>query len=126
MTHARAVTAAISNNKDDSTECRNESNNRTMNTVGLSAKAGMLVKVVKPETAYREANHSRDPINTRVDMDVNRSRATRISTVGRSATVEKPATCSNIRVNVSSRNLQLEYGQHSRVNRAETIGTSQT
>ncbi len=79
MTHARAVTPAISNNKDDSTECRNESNNRTMNTVGLSAKAGMLVKVVKPETAYREANDSRDPINTMDDMDANRSRTTRIS-----------------------------------------------
>jgi hypothetical protein len=51
----------------------------TMNTVGLSAKAGMLVKVLEPETAYSEANHSRDPINTEVDMEANRSRTTRHS-----------------------------------------------
>jgi hypothetical protein len=50
-----------------------------MKRVGLSAKAGMLVKVVKPENAYREANHSRDPINTEVDMEANRSRTTRHS-----------------------------------------------
>jgi hypothetical protein len=34
---------------------RNESNNRTANTVWIPPKAGMLAKTVKPATAWREA-----------------------------------------------------------------------
>jgi hypothetical protein len=66
---------------------RNESNNRTINTVGVPAKAGMLAKVVKPATACREANYSRDTIDIREDsrsrdnrhiMNVNSRRTARI------------------------------------------------
>jgi hypothetical protein len=53
---------AIRNSKDDSNSMtgynsRNESNNRTANSVGTPAKAEMLEKVVKPATACREANY---------------------------------------------------------------------
>ncbi len=46
---------------------RNASNNRKANTVWEPAKAGMLAIVVKPVTACRAANYSRDTINTRDD-----------------------------------------------------------
>ncbi len=39
----------------------NESNNRTVNTT--PSKAAMLAKTVKPATAWREANSSRDNRN---------------------------------------------------------------
>jgi hypothetical protein len=51
------------------------------------SKSRVLVKVVKPETACREANYSKDTINTRVEsssrgnmhiMDVNSSSTVRI------------------------------------------------
>jgi hypothetical protein len=57
-------------------------------TVGLPANAGVLAKVVKPTTACREANYSRDTVNIRDDsssrdnrniMDVNSSRTATIS-----------------------------------------------
>ncbi len=53
--------------------CRNasniskESNNRTKNTVGTPEKFGRLAKVLKPATASREANYSRDTVNIRDD-----------------------------------------------------------
>jgi hypothetical protein len=65
----------------------NEINNRTANTVRNPAKVGMLAKVVKPATACREANYSRDTVNIRDDsisrdirniMDVSSSRSTRL------------------------------------------------
>jgi hypothetical protein len=69
VTQATTVTPATSNIKDDrntmtshnsrnTSNSRNESNNRTANTT--PAKAGMLAKTVKPATAWREANSSRD------------------------------------------------------------------
>jgi hypothetical protein len=69
-TQAIAVTPAISISKDDSrimtapnsrnaSKSRNESNNRTANTVENPAKAGTLAKVKRQATACREANHIR-------------------------------------------------------------------
>ncbi len=73
---ATTVTPATSNIKDDSnimtahnsrngSKSRNESNNRAAgaNTVWTPSKAGMLAKTVKPATAWREANSSRDNRN---------------------------------------------------------------
>jgi hypothetical protein len=71
-------------NSRNASNSMNESNNRTANTVGTPAKVGMLAKVVKPATACREANYSRDTVNIRDDgssrdirniMDVNSSRS---------------------------------------------------
>jgi hypothetical protein len=42
---------------------RNESNNRTVSTVWMPPKAGMLAKTVKPATSWREANSIRDHRN---------------------------------------------------------------
>ncbi len=50
------------NNRNASNN-RNESNNRAANTVWTPPKAGMLAKTVKPATAWREANSSRDNRN---------------------------------------------------------------
>jgi hypothetical protein len=65
-----AVTPATSISKDNSrimtapnsrnaSKSRNESNNRTANTVGNPVKAGTLAKVKRPATACREANRIR-------------------------------------------------------------------
>jgi hypothetical protein len=50
-------------NSRNASNSRNESNNRTANTVWTPSKAGMLAKTVKPTTAWREANSSRDNTN---------------------------------------------------------------
>jgi hypothetical protein len=74
VTQATTVRPAASNIKDDSnimtahnsrkaSNSRNESNNRYINTVWTPPKAGMLAKTVKPSTAWREANSSRDNRN---------------------------------------------------------------
>jgi hypothetical protein len=42
---------------------RNKSYNKTANTVWTLPKAGMLAKTVKPATAWRESNSSRDKRN---------------------------------------------------------------
>ncbi len=55
------MTAHISRNASNS---RNVSNTRTANTVWMQSKSGMLAKTVKPATAWREANSSRDNRNT--------------------------------------------------------------
>jgi hypothetical protein len=71
VTQTTTVMPVTSNIKDDSNimtahnsrnarNSRNESNNRTANTVWTPSKAGMLAKTVKPATAWREANSSRD------------------------------------------------------------------
>jgi hypothetical protein len=71
VTQATIVKPATRNIKDDSNimtahnsrnacNSRNESNNRIANTVWTPSKAGMLAKTVKPATAWREANSSRD------------------------------------------------------------------
>jgi hypothetical protein len=71
VTQATTVTPATRNIRDDSNimtahnsrnafNSRNESNNRITNTVWTPLKAGMLAKAVKPATAWREANSSRD------------------------------------------------------------------
>ncbi len=54
------ITAHNSRNASNN---RNECNNRTANTVWTPPKAGMLAKTVKPTTAWREANSSRDNRN---------------------------------------------------------------
>jgi hypothetical protein len=56
VTQATTITPATRNYKDDSNimtvhNSRNESNNRTANTVRMPLKAGMLAKTVKPPTA---------------------------------------------------------------------------
>jgi hypothetical protein len=67
VTHLTTVSPAASNSKDDSNiltahsrrnagNSRNECNNRAANTVWTPAKAGMLVKTVKPATLCREVN----------------------------------------------------------------------
>ncbi len=70
----------------DASNSRNESNNKTANTVATPEKAGMLAKVVKPATACRKA-YSRIPLisgmagaagDNRNIMDVNSSRNVRI------------------------------------------------
>ncbi len=74
VTQATTVTPVTSNSKDDSnimtaynsrnaSNIRNKSNNRTANTVWTPSKEGMLAKTVKPATAWREANSSRDNRN---------------------------------------------------------------
>jgi hypothetical protein len=69
MMQAAALTPTISNSKDDSNNMtaynnrnannsRNESNSRTANTVGTPTTAGMIAKVMKPETACRDENNN--------------------------------------------------------------------
>jgi hypothetical protein len=50
-------------NSRSTSQSRNESNNRTANTVWTPSKAGKLAKTVNPATAWREANSSRDNRN---------------------------------------------------------------
>jgi hypothetical protein len=59
---------ATSSSKDR----RNESNNRTANTVGTPSTAGILAEEVKPATACREANNNMDTINIRDDSSSSR------------------------------------------------------
>jgi hypothetical protein len=47
-------------NRGNRSNSRNESKNRTANT--MDARAGILAKVVKLATAHREANYSRDTV----------------------------------------------------------------
>jgi hypothetical protein len=82
-TQATAVTPATRNN-------RNDSSNRSASTVGMPTKAGTLAKVVKPATACRKANYSRDTIYIRVTA-AGLPESEEKSYV---ATVEKLATCS--------------------------------
>jgi hypothetical protein len=74
VTQATTLTPATNNITDDSnimtahnsrnaSNSRNESNNRTVNTVWTPSKAGILAKTVRPATAWREANSSRDKRN---------------------------------------------------------------
>jgi hypothetical protein len=89
MTQPTTVTPATSNIKDDSnimtahnssnaSNSRNESNNRTANRVWTPSKAGMLAKTVKPVTAWREANSSRDNGNIKASTAEGRSETTRM------------------------------------------------
>jgi hypothetical protein len=79
------INSMTAHNNMNTSSSRNESNIRTTNTVWTPAKAGMLTQVVKPATACRETNYSRDTINIRDDssrdnrhiMDINRSRTAR-------------------------------------------------
>jgi hypothetical protein len=90
------MTAGNSRNASNS---RNESNNRTAVIAGTPAKACTLAKVVKPLTAWMEANYSMDTINIKDDSsssrdnqnirDVNCSRTVRISRK------KKQKTCSS-------------------------------
>ncbi len=81
---AIAVTPATSNSKDDSNSMtvhnsRNASN-RTANTVGMPAKAGMLENLAKPATTCREANYSRDTVNIRDTAEAGIIGTSRMST----------------------------------------------
>ena len=89
VTQATTVTPATSNIKGDSnimtaynsrnaSNSRNESNNRTANTVWTPSKAGMLANTVKPATAWREANSSRNNRNIAASTAERRPRNTRI------------------------------------------------
>jgi hypothetical protein len=90
------------------------SNNRTVNTVH-QPKARMLAKVVKPATACREANYSRDTIKSEMTAAGTKGtswmsippRPPESDNIRKSATSEKPATGSRDASNIS-RNLQLE------------------
>jgi hypothetical protein len=75
-----------SHNSRDTINGRNESSNRTANTVGTPSKAGMLAKVVVVVGNSMQGSHlqQRDTINTRDDsstrdnrhiIDVSSSRA---------------------------------------------------
>jgi hypothetical protein len=92
MTQATTVTPATSNIKDDSnimtvrnsknaSNSRNEGNNRTANTVWTPSKAGMLAKTVKPATAWREANSSRENRNITASTAEGRPTITRMSEI---------------------------------------------
>jgi hypothetical protein len=50
-------------NRRNASNSRNESNNRTANTVWTPPKSGMLSKTVKPATSWRETISSRDNRN---------------------------------------------------------------
>ncbi len=74
VTQATTATPATGNINDDSnimtahnsrtaSSSRNVSNNRTTNTGWTQSKAGMLAKTLKPATAWRVANSSRDNRN---------------------------------------------------------------
>jgi hypothetical protein len=103
---------------------RNEGNNSTANTAGTTAKAGMLAKVVKPATACRETNYSRDTINIREDsksrnnlhiMKVSRRRTVRTRQYeSMQHSAGTPATAAEVTT--------ITVGWTA----AETIGTSQT
>jgi hypothetical protein len=54
-------------NNRNASNSKNKSNNRTANTVWPPAYAGMLAKAVRPATAFREANYSRDTVKIRDD-----------------------------------------------------------
>jgi hypothetical protein len=69
------MTAQNSRNAGNS---RNESNNRTANTVWTPSKAGMLAKTVKPATAWREDNSSRDNGNITASTAEGRPATTRM------------------------------------------------
>jgi hypothetical protein len=86
---AITVTTATNNIKDDSnimtvynsknaSKSRNESNNRTANTVWTPSKAGMLAKTVKPATAWRGANSSKDNRNITASLAEGRPATTRM------------------------------------------------
>jgi hypothetical protein len=89
VTQATIVTPATSNIKDDcnimtahnsrnTSKSRNKSNNRTTGTVWTPSKAGMLTKTVKPATAWREANSSRDNRNITASTAEGRPATTRM------------------------------------------------
>jgi hypothetical protein len=65
-------------NSRDASKSRNESNNKTANTVRMPSKAGMLAKTVKPATAWREANSSRDNRNNTASTAEGRPATTRM------------------------------------------------
>ena len=103
------VTPAASNSKDDSNSMtahnsRNVSN-RTANTVGMPAKAGMLEKVAVPATTCREGNYSRDTAkaDTKGNHGCQQQQECLNQTIGKKAPVEKTATFSRDTSN-SSRN----------------------
>jgi hypothetical protein len=57
VTQTGVVMPATRYSKDDSSNSMNTSNSRTSKTVGTTATAGMLAKVMKPATAFREDNN---------------------------------------------------------------------
>jgi hypothetical protein len=141
MTKAIAVTPATSDIEDNfnsmnarnsrkASNSKNESNNRTANAVGMPAKAGTLTKLVKPVTACREANYSRDTIKSEMTGTAGTIRTSWMSTAtGPSESVGKPATCSsnvsNIRTAAAAGTLNWNIVTVGWTP-AETIGLSET
>jgi hypothetical protein len=83
VTQATTVTPTTSNVKDDSNimtahNSRNESNNMTANILRRPSKAVMLAKTVKPATAWRETNSSRDNRNITASTAEGRPATTRM------------------------------------------------
>ncbi len=93
-------------NSGNASNSRNESNNRTANTLWTPEKAGMLAKVVKLEC--RKGNYSRDIVKIRDDSSSIMSSRTARQAVGKSATAEETATFSRDTTN-SSMNSQPEH-----------------
>jgi hypothetical protein len=67
---AAALAPATSNSKDESNNMtahnnRNASNSRTANTVGMPITAGIIAKVMKLATAYREDINNKNTIDIR-------------------------------------------------------------
>jgi hypothetical protein len=92
VTQTTTAMPATSNIKDDSnimtaqnsryaSNSRNESNIRTANTVWTPSKAGMLEKTVKPATAWRGNNSSRDNRNITAITADGRPATTRMSEI---------------------------------------------
>ncbi len=80
-------------NRRNASNSRNESSNRSVNAVRMLAKAGMLAKVLKPVTACRKANYSKDTI---FFSDVSKSDVNISWTAKNSRTASNrrdPATC---------------------------------
>ncbi len=59
-------------NSRNASNSRNESYNRTANTVRKPLKTGMLAKTAKPATAWSETNSSRDDRNI-TDVNIRRT-----------------------------------------------------
>jgi hypothetical protein len=124
VTQATTLTPAICNRKDDgnirtthnsrnASNIRNESNNRFTNKIWMLAKAGMLAKVVKLETACREAKKLLKSEMTAAAGTIGTSWMSTAEgppeqRVRKSTTVEKTATFSRDTSN-SSRSSQLEH-----------------
>ncbi len=101
------MTAHNSRNESNS---RNKSINWTTNTISLSAKAGILAKVVKPATACREGNYSRDSVkNTKLTIGTSWLSSVTAGTISRKVSNSRKDIKFNRDTSNSSMNSQLEH-----------------